>query len=183
MGDLDSIKVDVKQYYEDQGIEVLHDTDQVTTDLTKCLKFLHKIRLDHPELAARLENTVLFGGLGGRADQAFAQIHQLYEAAEKPELECGNLYLFTPESIVFVLEKGMNIIRTPVPSYIAENVGIIPIGKPAVITTQGLEWDVEDWETSFGTQVSSSNHIKASEVKVSTSERVLFTMELASRPE
>ena len=147
------------------------------------MKFLHKTRLEHPEVASRFENTVIFGGLGGRADQAFAQIHQLHMAVENPELDCGNLYLFTPESIIFLLEKGVNVVKTPLPLYIGENVGIIPIGKPAVITTQGLEWNVKNWETSFGTQVSTSNHIKASEVMVTTSERVLFTLELVSSSE
>ncbi|KAL9086347.1 MAG: hypothetical protein Q9165_007133 [Trypethelium subeluteriae] len=183
VGDLDSIRDEVKRYYEEQGTAVLQDTDQYTTDLTKCLKFLHEARVDDTERASRLENTVLIGGLGGRADQAFAQIHQLYEAVEKPELECGNIYFLTPKSMIFLLEKGVNTISTPLPSCITENVGIIPIGKPAVITTKGLEWDVENWKTSFGTQVSTSNHIKASEVEITTSERFLFTMELVSSSE
>ena len=85
---------------------------------------------------------------------------------------------------MFLLEKGQNKIHAPVGSaQFTENVGIIPIGRPSIITTHGLEWDVTDWSTEFGTQMSTSNHIKAEIVEVDTSERVLFTLEIAKRPE
>ena len=103
-------------------------------------------------------------------------------AAQDLDLNAGELFLFTPESIVFVLEKGRNLIQTPLKSgVIGESVGIIPVSRPAVITTNGLEWDVQDWHTSFDTQMSTSNHITADEVLVVTSERVLFTLELAKK--
>ena len=159
----------------------MHDPDQNSTDFTKCLKFVAKDwKKHHTPNTQDSRLTVAFGSLGGRADQAFAQIHQLYMAASDTELHCGQLYLFTPAGVVFVLEKGENIIKTPVgPGEFSENVGIIPICSPAVISTKGLEWDVEDWHTSFETQMSTSNHIKAKEVTVTTSERVLFTLEFA----
>ena len=95
----------------------------------------------------------------------------------------GDLYLITAESIMFLLEKGKNTIHAPVgPKHFAENIGIIPIGRPSVITTHGLEWDVTDWSTEFGTQMSTSNHIRAETVEVETSERVLFTLEIARKP-
>lgn len=151
----------------------------------KCLKQIG-IRVEHIlgdrsklTQAAALDVVVL-GGLGGRADQAFSQIHHLYLASEDISLDLGDIYLVTPKSIIFVLHKGMNTIRTPVsPGFLTENVGIIPTGRPSVISTKGLEWDVEDWATEFGTQISTSNHIKANIVRVKTSERVLFTVELA----
>lgn len=95
----------------------------------------------------------------------------------------GDLYLITAESIMFLLEKGKNMIYTPVGAkHFTENIGIIPIGRPSVITTHGLEWDVTDWSTEFGTQMSTSNHIRAEMVEVETSERVLFTLEIARKP-
>ena len=94
----------------------------------------------------------------------------------------GDLYLITEESVVILLEKGKNRIHTPVGKILfTENVGIIPIGRPSIITTRGLEWDVQDWHTEFGGQMSTSNHIKADVVEVETSERVLFTLELAGK--
>ena len=84
---------------------------------------------------------------------------------------------------MFVLRQGHNTIATPqTPKTFDESVGIVPIGRPAVITTKGLEWDVRNWETDFETHVSTSNHIRADTVEVESSERVLFTMELALKP-
>ena len=129
-------------------------------------------------------DVAVIGGLGGRADQAFSQLHHLYTANDGVGKMLKDIYLVTPESIIFLLPKGLNIIRTPVESdLLGECVGIIPIAKPSVITTRGLEWDVEDWPTEFGTQLSTSNHIKNSHVEVETSEKVLFTVEIARKPD
>ena len=101
-------------------------------------------------------------------------------AAKDSDLACWDLYLFTDEGIIFLLAEGTNVIDTfRWPDLVTENVGIIPLGVPAVISIKGFEWEVEDWSTSLGTQMSTSNHIRESRVEVTTNERVLFTMELA----
>lgn len=60
---------------------------------------------------------------------------------------------------------------------ITPNVGILPVYGPARITTHGLEWDVEDWPTHMGGQVSTSNHIVEDQIIVETDNEVLFTVE------
>ena len=195
-GDMDSIRPEVKAYYATMSVEFVEDTDQHSTDFMKSLKFIDSIasrdgRL-HRDWAASIRppqrrrdwpqpDIVVLGGLGGRADQAFSQIHHLYLADWDSSLEnIGRLYMITPESIIFKLRRGRNVISTPVgPGLLTENVGIIPVGKPSRITTRGLEWDVTDWQTAFGGQVSTSNHIKCATVEVKTTESVLFTVELA----
>lgn len=122
-------------------------------------------------------NIAVVGGLGGRADQAFSQLHQLYTANEVLPTWCNDLYLVTTESILFLLRQGLNSIKCPVgPKLLTKYVGIIPLGKPSVITTRGLEWDISNWSTAFETQVSTSNHIVEDVVEVETTERVLFTV-------
>lgn len=123
----------------------------------------------------------IFGGLGGRADQALSQMHHLYKVAlDTPIKYAGDIYLITAESVMFLLEKGRNEIHAPVgPGFFTENVGIIPIGNPSIITTYGLEWDVAGYHTEFGKDISTSNHIKAEVVEVETTGRVLFTLEFA----
>lgn len=117
--------------------------------------------------------------------------------ATSPE-STGDIYLVSEESISFVLQRGKNIIHTPKARQrpqphqdaasrdeneekylLEENVGILPIAGPASITTSGLEWDVRDWRTEVGGQISTSNHIRAEVVSVETTEPVLFTAELA----
>ena len=190
-GDLDSIRPDVREYFVNRGVKILLDTDQYSTDMTKCLRFIRKEartstdfegEISGPSSGSQKEqlDIAIFGGLGGRADQAFSQLHHLYVYAhEGPTVSKGDLYLITPESIVFLLEKGLNKIHTPLDTgFFKENLGIIPVAKPSVITTRGLEWDVTDWPTEFGFQISTSNHIKSDIVEVETTERVLFTLEL-----
>lgn len=153
-------------------------------------------------------DVVVLGGLGGRVDQAFSQIHHLYAMSHSSSESPGDLYLVSEESISFVLRKGKNTIYTPgarrhppppaaAPSqpapdphqdadeeekyYLEENIGILPIAGPAVITTHGFEWDVRDWRTEMGGQISTSNHIRADVVGVETTVPVLFTAELAGR--
>ena len=188
-GDLDSIRPEVLQHYEQNGIEICEDEDLFSTDLQKCLKFVAESQQfsslkdeasqDAPHVQHQQIDVAIFGGLGGRADQAFSQLHHLSTPAHlKPYQFNGNTYLVTAESLLFLLQKGLNRIHAPVQQHqFTENVGIIPIGRPAVVTTRGLEWDVTNWLTEFGTQISTSNHIKAAVIEIDCSERVLLTLE------
>ena len=196
-GDLDSLRPEVKQYYEDSGTLIIEDPDQYSTDFTKCLKHLSDAATTQskhgdkePEFTlidlgkGGTFDIAVLGGFGGRADQAFSQMHHLYSASEDKAKYFNDIYLITTESIVFLLHQGLNRIPTPVaPDLFGECIGIIPVAKPSIITTRGLEWDVEKWPTEFGKQISTSNHIKASHIEIETSEKVLFTLEIARKLE
>lgn len=187
-GDMDSLLPEVEKYYSSSGTKIHKDPDQYSTDLAKALKYIDgsfleisrrwqaKVQAECPSENLSLDIAIA-GGLGGRADQAFSQIHQLYVASEDHSTIFNDLYLVTSESILFLLERGLNSIRCPVgPKLLTKYVGIIPARSPSVITTRGLEWDVTDWPTGFGTQVTTSNHIVNEIVEVETSEKVLFTV-------
>jgi len=93
-------------------------------------------------------------------DQGFSQIHHLYMATRNAELLEGEIYLLSEQSLSFVLEEGLNRVELSRETC-AENVGIIPITGPAIISTRGLEWDVQNWKTEFGSQISTSNHLRS----------------------
>jgi Thiamin pyrophosphokinase, vitamin B1 binding domain len=38
--------------------------------------------------------------------------------------------------------------------------GLIPLAGPSTITTQGLKWDVEAWDTALGGRVSTNNCVE-----------------------
>jgi thiamine pyrophosphokinase len=59
-----------------------------------------------------------------------------------------------------------------------KHVGILPVKEPSRITTNGLEWDIIDWETQFGGQLSTSNHVlpETQVVEVKTTTDVIFTI-------
>ncbi|KAL4803212.1 putative thiamine pyrophosphokinase [Aspergillus unguis] len=191
IGDLDSIRPSVRTHYKDLGVNIVQDDDQYSTDFTKSLKYIRS------ESTGQDLSILILGGLGGRVDQAFSQIHHLYMMNQaQSQLEgSGNLYLVSEESITFILQPGENTIHVPRTNrpdmkqdneketdyLLEENVGIIPLSGPARISTKGFEWDVEDWKTEIGGQISTSNHIRAETVKVSSGVPVLFTVELARR--
>lgn len=187
-GDMDSLLPEVEKYYSNLGTKIHKDPDQYSTDLTKALKYINDSSLEisrrwqeRKQAECPTENlsldVAIAGGLGGRADQAFSQIHQLYVASEGHSTIFNDLYLVTSESILFLLQQGLNSIRCPIgPKLLTKYVGIIPVRSPSVITTRGLEWDVTDWPTGFGTQVTTSNHVVNELVEVETTEKVLFTV-------
>ena len=183
---MDSLCPNVEEHYRNKGVEIVKDPDQYSTDLTKCLKHIGDLSIEKNNESGsphqKRVDVAILGSLGGRADQAFSQLHHLYTCSQNVPSMIGDLYLITAESVMFLLEKGKNRIHTPVgPEHFTENVGIIPIGRPSVITIRGFEWDVTDWNTEFGGQMSTSNHIRADIVEVETEERVLFTLEIARK--
>lgn len=181
----------MRSYYEELGVSVVKDGDQYSTDFAKCLKYLQE---HAPSDTAGQLDILILGGLGGRVDQAFSQIHHLYLMAREysSNQAGGHLYLVSEESLTFILQPGRNVIHTPATrmqstrdndadNILEENVGIIPLTGPARITTKGFEWDVQDWPTEIGGQLSTSNHIRDEVVEVDGSVAVLFTLELATR--
>lgn len=178
VGDLDSLSDAVAEHYEAKGTRIVKDPDQYSTDFTKCLKWIRNLwrTNGHDTL-----DVVVLGGLGGRVDQGFSQIHHLYMARNDPDLLKGRLYLLSEQSLSFLLDDGVNEIFLE-PGYFEENIGIVPVLGKTNITTKGLEWDVKDWPTEFGGQMSTSNHIRSEYIDISfDGNRPLCTIELATR--
>ncbi|KIX92315.1 uncharacterized protein Z520_11923 [Fonsecaea multimorphosa CBS 102226] len=189
VGDLDSLTESVGEHYRSLGSQVIKDPDQYSTDFTKCLKWIRDWAVSklergasgHGEEPQPIMDVVVLGGLGGRVDQGFSQVHHLFMAENHPELLKGRIYLLSEQSLSFVLADGRNLIHLE-PGYFAENVGILPVLGRTFLTTKGLEWDVEQWPTEFGGQVSTSNHIRSSEIDIAfEGPRPLFTLELDNR--
>ncbi|KAL4742600.1 thiamine pyrophosphokinase [Aspergillus similis] len=208
VGDMDSTRPQIRTHYSNLGVNIVQDDDQYTTDFTKSLRYIRKHESDILSSigfsSVNNLSILILGGLGGRVDQAFSQVHHLYMMNQSQAETNGDLYLISEESITFVLQPGQNTIHVPrtnrprstdqcrsppIPSpdeghgkyLLEENVGIIPVSGPARITTSGFEWDVQDWQTEIGGQLSTSNHIRAETVSVQTNVPVLFTVELARR--
>lgn len=177
VGDLDSISTEAEKHYTEKGVVLSKDPDQYSTDFTKALKWMRQ-EWDQRKGAQEKLDVIVMGGLGGRVDQGFSQIHHLYMVLQQPELLRGGLYLLSEQSLSFVLSKGENELHVNGKTF-TENVGIIPLLGLSHITTSGLEWDVENWPTQFGGQVSTSNHIKSDLVKIHVHDNPpLFTVEL-----
>lgn len=191
-GDLDSVSAQVRAYYESKGVHILFDPDQNSTDLDKCLHYIsNSINLagatellsgEGPGSPAPTVATsvVIFGSLGGRADQALALLHRLYKRdTEESRSNLGDLYLILPDSMIFVLEKGRHVIWTPVGPgcFDQQGVGIVPLdGRPVFVTSRGLKYEMTNWKAEFGVRISTSNSIVGNSVELETTGRVLFTI-------
>lgn len=202
VGDFDSIRPNVREFYaSDRAVKTVveHDSDQDSTDFMKCVKFSKQY------LAPEFDLLVL-GGLGGRVDQSFHSLHHLFLSAfparpRDPTVtmsEIGTLpspedivhdttrvdtqvYLVSTENVTFLVPSGTDCcvrVNTPA-TYLGPTCGLIPLAGPTCITTHGLEWDVTDWPTSFGSRVSTSNHLlgDVTEIKA-VGNPILFTLEL-----
>jgi thiamine pyrophosphokinase len=172
-GDLDSLRDDVRDYYEARGVPVLRDRDQHSTDFGKCMK-----KISSRLTSSSVRDVIVLGTLGGRVDQGLGLLHEMYrEGSQHDHLR---LWLFSESSLSFVLRRGETLLRGLQESRVfTENVGFLPIYGPAVISTEGLEWDVKAWDTHMGGQLSTSNHVKTNDVRVETDAPILFTIERA----
>jgi thiamine pyrophosphokinase len=124
------------------------------------------------------KDVLILGTLGGRVDQGLGLLHEMIrEETKHPDLR---LWLFSESSLSFILRSERNIVKgLRTSTLFTANVGLIPIWSPATITTSGLEWDVDEWDTNMGGQVSTSNHVNADDVHVKTDRPILFTIERA----
>jgi thiamine pyrophosphokinase len=199
IGDLDSLRPEVMEYWHNAGSEIIHDSDQYSTDFTKAVKYLQTFNIpkdaeltpsksESPNAAVRrvtggskARDIVCFGGLGGRVDQGMSTLHHLYTFQKTPGYPTGRIFLVSDESLTFLLQAGTHRIRVRDGAStlgLGKHIGIIPLKEPSVLTTDGLEWDVADWPTEFGGQVSTSNHVREDWVTIETSKDVLFTIDL-----
>ncbi|CAK7217598.1 thiamine pyrophosphokinase [Sporothrix bragantina] len=195
VGDLDSLLPPARQYFETEeaghATEVVHDSDQYSTDFTKAVKLVR-------DRVAGVD-VVALGGLGGRVDQGVSQLHHLY-LFDEPRREIfsgayrmdwsddkgphGRTFLLTSDSLTFLLLPGHHRIHVREKlgdeEVFAKHIGILPMQGPSVITTKGLEWDITDWPTEFGGQMSTSNHVlpETLVVEVQTNRAVVFTIAL-----
>ena len=172
-GDLDSLDDTVRKRYEQLEVEVSKDPDQYSTDFGKSIKkVIERVRY--------VETILVLGSLGGRVDQGLGLLGEFYREQKLKHVGV-RFWLFSESSISTVLQPGTSFVRTPLSEgLITRNIGILPVYGPAVISTQGLEWDVQDWPTEMGGQVSTSNHIVSDRIAITTDNDVLFTVERAT---
>ncbi|KAG0030950.1 cAMP-dependent protein kinase subunit [Podila clonocystis] len=194
-GDFDSLRDNVKDYYASNGVQVEKIDEQYSTDFMKCIELVRELdpihstlpqgnqdtttdtltNISHEQLLSQNLGVVVLGGSGGRFDQSMSSIHHLYILNRE-----RHAALVSDESIVVVLEAGTYEITCNL-EIEGPTCGIIPVGSSvAHLTTTGLRWDIENWGTSFGTQISTSNALTGSNVTLHTDAPVVWTTELRS---
>lgn len=170
-GDFDSALPEILELYKEKGVEIHLTPDLNKTDFTKCLEIvLEKIT------SAKLEVHGIFVSTAttGRLDHIFANMNSLFLAHEMTKLP---LYLIDAE-VTFLLPKGKHVIHLD-DKFTGEHCGLIPLGKPCIVSTQGLKWNLHNQLLEFGELVSTSNKVLKDILYFESTESFLFTLELA----
>jgi thiamine pyrophosphokinase len=164
----------VRKYYADRGVPVTQDHGQENTDFSKAIELIKSTR---GSLSRR--EVLILGSLAGRVDQGLGLLHEIMrEELRDPGL---HLWLFSEFSVSFILRKGHSVVQRALSDgCFTRMVGIVPVFGPAIISTSGLKWDVENWATQMGHRVSTSNYVLEDDIRIETDMPVLFTIQRSS---
>ncbi|KAG2734781.1 hypothetical protein G9P44_002787 [Scheffersomyces stipitis] len=188
VGDLDSLRDDVRDYYERKGARIIPQYTQYSTDFSKAIATVRLYYyseasrqvlvndsidtnnglaeiIEKYEAGSKQEQTVriyILSGIGGRFDQTIHSISQLYILNQShPFLQH---FFITTSDLIFLLKKGVNYVaypsKTTFHSAQVPTCGLLPLGNSKVmISSHGLKYDVRNWESEMLGNVSSSNGI------------------------
>jgi len=168
VGDFDSIRQPVMEYYRQKGSHIQHEPDQDTTDMEKSVRYLDSIFKGD---SSRPSMVVFFGGLSGRLDHTFATFAVLWKLSDL----FRRMLVVSDGNFAELLGSGSHLIHCN-SSLEGPTCGLIPLGSPTrSITTTGLRWNMTHQSMAFGGLVSTSNIIESESVEVTTSDPVLWT--------
>ncbi|XP_014290782.1 thiamin pyrophosphokinase 1 [Halyomorpha halys] len=165
-GDFDSIKPETMDLCKKQdGITVLNTPDQDFTDFDKGL---HVLITTCPQ---KLDCFLVVCENSGRLDQIFSNLNTLCRASLDG-------FLITKPSICWVLPPGKHRIHIPPPlCNQSELCGVLPLSKPAKVSSKGLKWNLNNNIIEFGGLISSSNTYDGSPVvELTTDTTIIWTM-------
>ncbi|KAF8071725.1 thiamine pyrophosphokinase [Lyophyllum atratum] len=174
-GDLDSIRREVREYYSAQGVPIVQDGDQNSTDLMKCVAALE---MKECAEGAQQYDIILLGGLAGRLDQTIHTLSYLHKLRKTRT----RVFAVTDDNVGWVLDAGEHVIEID-HDLLGQTCGLLPVGiDSTVLTTSGLRWNLTETVSSFDGMVSTSNHLvpEEKEVRIKTSKPIWWTVELRS---
>ena len=153
VGDLDSLRSDVRSYYSSQGTLIIQEVDQDYNDVDKSLKYA-KSYYDSLNDNSNVV-IVIVGAFGGRFDQEIASLHVLY----KWNSVFHRIVLMDNENMACLLSPGKHDLLL-IKGIEGPTCGLLPVGgKVNNISTKGLKWNLNNQSLSLDGLVSSSNHI------------------------
>jgi thiamine pyrophosphokinase len=188
--DLDKSVLLVRSLIEAGGTSMI---DNLSDEATITVKPASEVQSTAAHLDPRALTTnscvVVMGAFGGRFDQEMATLSSLHRWLAVFD----RMVLLGAHSMAFLLQPGVtHRIRCVNHNNAADQTnagvvregptcGLIPLaGRVRSITTQGLQWDLNQQALEMGVCISSSNALRAEtvEVTVQTSDTVLWTIEL-----
>ena len=194
IGDLDSLRDDVKKHYEtrQEVTKIVKAIDQNRHDLDKTLEYIckncdhiltnHHVHKNNPtprdDAGQKKLRVVVLGALGGRFDHDMANVNTLFKWTKNFD----SLVLLSQDNMVQLLEPGYHEIE-PCRKLEGPTCSLIPIGAPVKsVTTSGLKWNLSKQPLGFGALISTSNRILSETVIVNTTGNLLWTTSFAMKP-
>jgi thiamine pyrophosphokinase len=174
-GDLDSVKPNIRSYYETQGSVIIQNPDQNSNDLEKCIHYITSAKQER-------NHTIVVFGSGGRVDQEMCNLNIMYKCSlDLPHLRVVNV---SPFSTCFVLLPDQEHVIKRNTTWERKSCALIPLGEHCKrIQTQGLQWNLnlgsnDETKFRFGDLISSSNEFVDDQVVVNASNPVLWITNL-----
>jgi len=179
VGDLDSIREEVADYYKDRGVNVQRCFSQDDSDLEKCLNHLMDYVDENPFQDDFSYKIVITGGMGGRMDHTLNNIHIVHKFAEKYGTVHYNLsvLLVDDDSVGTCILPGTTQYTKAKDFEKEKGCGIFPmIGQAANIKTKGLRWNLDETSPplNFKKFISSSNEFAEEMIEFETDEILFF---------
>lgn len=161
-GDFDSITDATKEFFtlSKPSVHVIQNPSQENTDFEKCLDLLDRITCS---------DVVVIGEVGGRVDHSVSVMSVLF----KQVYDHLNLFLINQDNLTFVLKQGSTVINLAEVKWIY--CSLLPISRPAIVSTSGLHWNLDNQELSMTGLVSSSNKPETKEVRVQSTEKIMWS--------
>lgn len=168
---MDSIRQDVLDFYTKLGTKVVDKgQDQDTTDLHKCVTFIHDCT---PQTELNNLCILVAGATGGRFDHEMGNINVLCHFSTM------RIILLSDDCLIFLLPKTHKHEIFVQPSVEGPHCGLIPLGMPSKsTTTTGLQWNLTGTEMRFGSSISTSNIVKEEKITVQSDSDLLWTISI-----
>nr|GMD60950.1 thiamine pyrophosphokinase 1 isoform X2 [Ipomoea batatas] len=134
---MDSIRSEVRDFYTGLGSKVVDEShDQDTTDLHKCVAYIHD--LSHMKTTNLC--ILVVGALGGRFDHEMGNINVLYRFATT------RIVFLSDDCLIQLLPNTHHHKIHIQPSIEGPHCGLVPIGMPSGrTTTTGLKWNLGEY--------------------------------------
>jgi thiamine pyrophosphokinase len=165
VGDLDSLPPDQRRHLEALGCRIISfPARKDETDLELAL---------HYAAAKGATEIVVLAALGGRLDQTIANVMLL----TMPELRGIDVRIIEEAQEAFLIENEATI-----EGEVGDTLSLIPLGGDAVgVTTEGLEWPLEEDTLYFGPARGVSNVLAASRAQVCLENGLLLCIVIRGR--
>lgn len=164
IGDFDSVSPQVLKFFESKNIPIKKfPSKKDFTDMELCLEFAITLSKE-----VNAEEILILGGLGSRFDHSLANANILLKAV-KSGVKAS---LLNEQNRVYLINKEIEIAGK-------ENyfVSLLPFSeKVKAVTTEGLGYELDKQDMTFGVSLGVSNYMTKSIAKITIEDGYLFVI-------